>query len=154
MTEKFFVNGLMNNILPIVMGAHADDYRRSAPPNSFIHVDEFKSPKELAHFLLSMDEVRYESYFKWKRDGEFINTYFWCRLCASSTRHVLSTSLTVMLTCTTGGSAMAKSVKTGDGGRESRTRFTLTLMKQKSKHIMTHQHHHHRYLFQPQAMTQ
>ncbi|XP_043581348.1 glycoprotein 3-alpha-L-fucosyltransferase A isoform X1 [Bombus pyrosoma] len=83
-TEKFFVNGLGHNVLPIVMGAHPTDYARSAPYRSYIHVDEFESPKELAEYLhrLDRDDELYNSYFRWKGTGEFINTYFWCRVCA------------------------------------------------------------------------
>ncbi|XP_029162756.1 glycoprotein 3-alpha-L-fucosyltransferase A-like isoform X1 [Nylanderia fulva] len=83
-TEKFFVNGLGHNVLPIVMGAHPTDYARSAPYRSYIHVDEFQSPKELAEYLhrLDRDDELYNSYFRWKGTGEFINTYFWCRVCA------------------------------------------------------------------------
>ncbi|XP_024938146.1 glycoprotein 3-alpha-L-fucosyltransferase A isoform X2 [Cephus cinctus] len=83
-TEKFFVNGLGHNVLPIVMGAHPTDYARSAPYRSYIHVDEFESPKELAEYLyrLDNDDELYNSYFKWKGTGEFINTYFFCRVCA------------------------------------------------------------------------
>lgn len=46
-TEKFFVNGLSHDVLPIVMGAHPDDYKRAAPPHSYIHVEDFPSPKVL-----------------------------------------------------------------------------------------------------------
>ncbi|UYV75270.1 FUT7 [Cordylochernes scorpioides] len=83
-TEKFFVNGLGQDVVPIVMGAHPEDYKRSSPPHSYIHVDDFQSPKELAAYLKVLDAnaTRYREYFKWKRTGEFINTYFWCRLCA------------------------------------------------------------------------
>ncbi|KAJ8673912.1 hypothetical protein QAD02_005174 [Eretmocerus hayati] len=83
-TEKFFVNGLGHNVLPIVMGAHPMDYARSAPYRSYIHVDEFEGPKELAQYLhrLDADDELYNSYFRWKGTGEFINTYFWCRMCA------------------------------------------------------------------------
>ncbi|XP_017762673.1 PREDICTED: glycoprotein 3-alpha-L-fucosyltransferase A isoform X2 [Eufriesea mexicana] len=83
-TEKFFVNGLGHNVLPIVMGAHPTDYARSAPYRSYIHVDEFESPKELAEYLHRLDrnDELYNSYFRWKGTGEFINTYFWCRVCA------------------------------------------------------------------------
>ncbi|XP_011496319.1 PREDICTED: glycoprotein 3-alpha-L-fucosyltransferase A [Ceratosolen solmsi marchali] len=83
-TEKFFVNGLGHNVLPIVMGAHPTDYARSAPYRSYIHVDEFESPRELAQYLhrLDADDELYNSYFKWKGTGEFINTYFWCRVCS------------------------------------------------------------------------
>lgn len=83
-TEKFYVNGLGQNVLPIVMGSRPEDYERSAPERSYIHVDEFNSPKELAAYLhrLDKDDDLYNSYFRWKGTGEFINTYFWCRLCA------------------------------------------------------------------------
>ncbi|XP_066255401.1 glycoprotein 3-alpha-L-fucosyltransferase A-like [Euwallacea similis] len=83
-TEKLFVNGLGHDTLPIVMGARPEDYQKSAPEGSYIHVDEFESPEELAAYLhrLDSDNALYNSYFKWKGTGEFINTYFWCRLCA------------------------------------------------------------------------
>ncbi|KAJ4444224.1 hypothetical protein ANN_06015 [Periplaneta americana] len=83
-TEKFFVNGLGRNILPVVMGARPEDYARTAPYRSYIHVDEFESPQELAAYLqrLDADDDMYNSYFRWKGTGEFINTYFFCRLCA------------------------------------------------------------------------
>ncbi|XP_065575058.1 glycoprotein 3-alpha-L-fucosyltransferase A-like [Artemia franciscana] len=83
-TEKFFVNGLMNGILPIVMGAPKEDYEKAAPANSFIHVDDYSSPKELAEYLkaLDADDSLYNKHFEWRGTGEFINTYFWCRLCA------------------------------------------------------------------------
>lgn len=83
-TEKFFVNGLSHHILPIVMGAHPDDYARQAPEKSYIHVDDFESPKDLADFLhlLDQNDDLYNEYFRWKGTGEFINTYFMCRLCS------------------------------------------------------------------------
>ncbi|WAR27757.1 FUCTA-like protein [Mya arenaria] len=40
-TEKFFLNALRHDFVPVVMGAHPDDYRRVAPPGSFIHVEDF-----------------------------------------------------------------------------------------------------------------
>lgn len=84
-TEKFFVNALNRNILPIVMGARPEDYEVSAPQRSYIHVDEFASASELADYLhiLDNDEKLYNSYFNWKGTGEFINTYYWCRVCSS-----------------------------------------------------------------------
>lgn len=83
-TEKFFVNGLSHHILPIVMGAHPEDYARQAPEKSYIHVDDFESPKDLADYLhlLDQNDDLYNEYFRWKGTGEFINTYFMCRLCS------------------------------------------------------------------------
>lgn len=66
------------------MGARPEDYRKVAPLNSYIHVDDFASPKELAAYLhkVSKDDQLYNKYFRWKGSGFFINTKFWCRLCA------------------------------------------------------------------------
>lgn len=66
------------------MGAPRVDYEKHAPEHSFIHVDDFDSPKELADYLhlLSQNETLYNQYFEWKETGRFINTYFFCRLCA------------------------------------------------------------------------
>lgn len=88
-TEKFFVNGLGHNskdynLIPIVMGSHPNDYYRSSPHHSYIHVDDFDTPKELAQYLhlLDKNDHLYNKFFDWKSSGEFINTYFWCRVCA------------------------------------------------------------------------
>ena len=66
------------------MGARPEDYRVAAPPESYIHVDDFESPQELAKYLqeVGSNPDLYNSYFRWKGTGEFINTKFWCRLCA------------------------------------------------------------------------
>ncbi|KAK7447796.1 hypothetical protein BaRGS_00040162 [Batillaria attramentaria] len=83
-TEKFFINGLKNDVVPIVMGAAPEDYKRAAPPHSFIHVDYFQSPKHLAAYLHQLDhnDSLYNEYFAWKGLWDNINTYFWCRVCA------------------------------------------------------------------------
>ena len=67
--------------MPVVMGAHPSDYEAVAPPKSYIHVDDFASPKALAQFLIKLDrdDDLYNSYFRWKGTGEFVNTKFWCR---------------------------------------------------------------------------
>lgn len=86
-TEKFYLNGLGNNVVPIVMGAHPDEYRKRAPVHSYIHVEDFESPSKLAKYLkyLESNESAYNEYLQWKASpptGQFINTFFWCRLCA------------------------------------------------------------------------
>ena len=56
-------------MLPVVMGGLSkQDYEKIAPPHSFIHVDDFSSPKDLMLFLekLSKDKEGYSSYFWWK----------------------------------------------------------------------------------------
>ena len=48
------------------MGARPEDYARGAPAHSYIHVDEFKGPKELAEYLhqLDKDDEKYNEYFQ------------------------------------------------------------------------------------------
>ncbi|XP_055335097.1 glycoprotein 3-alpha-L-fucosyltransferase A-like [Paramacrobiotus metropolitanus] len=84
-TEKFWINALGSNIVPIVMGAPLKDYQLLAPYKSFIHVDQFPNgPQELAEYLhkLDSDDNLYNEYFQWKGAGQLINTFFYCRLCA------------------------------------------------------------------------
>ena len=54
-TEKFW-DSLKHKLLPIVMGARIEDYEAVAPPNSFLHVDSFSGPEELAEHLKYLDE--------------------------------------------------------------------------------------------------
>lgn len=70
-TEKFWNNALAFDIVPIVYGAPQEDYERSAPPNSFIHVKNFSSIEHLADYLklLDQNDDLYNKYFEWKRQG-------------------------------------------------------------------------------------
>lgn len=100
-----FCTGLCHDVIPIVMGAPRETYEKYAPHRSYIHVEDFKSPKELAEYLhvLDRNDDLYNSYFKWRGTGEFIGKgsaplpligpSFWCRVCAMlhdepSTHHV------------------------------------------------------------------
>lgn len=66
------------------MGARRKDYERIAPEKSYLHVDDFESPQQLASYLHLLDSEpdRYNRYFNWNGTGEFIDTKFFCRLCA------------------------------------------------------------------------
>ncbi|XP_065666950.1 glycoprotein 3-alpha-L-fucosyltransferase A isoform X3 [Hydra vulgaris] len=83
-TEKLFWNAYENDVIPVVMGAHPNEYKRIAPPHSYIHVDDFPSVKDLAKYLnfLDQNDLYYNQYFLWKNTGSFIDTKFTCRLCA------------------------------------------------------------------------
>jgi len=73
-------------VVPIVMGARKADYTAIAPPGSFIHVEDFDSVERLAKYLLRLNasDRLYNEYFAWNDDrlGRFVDTKFWCRLCA------------------------------------------------------------------------
>jgi len=72
-----------NDIVPVVMGAHPDDYRAVLPSHSYIHVEDFENPEALADYLKYLDshDDEYNAYFEWKGTGEFIQIQFLCRVC-------------------------------------------------------------------------
>ncbi|XP_043936680.1 3-galactosyl-N-acetylglucosaminide 4-alpha-L-fucosyltransferase FUT3-like [Protopterus annectens] len=68
-TEKLYDNAFNTGAVPVVMGPSRQNYEQYVPANSFIHVDDFKTPEELANYLKHLDqnEEKYRSYFVWKR---------------------------------------------------------------------------------------
>ncbi|NXN19659.1 FUT6 fucosyltransferase, partial [Indicator maculatus] len=68
-TEKLWRNALSSGAVPVVLGPSRGNYERFLPPDAFIHVEDFASAKDLAHYLqeLSQDPARYQSYFQWRR---------------------------------------------------------------------------------------
>lgn len=81
-TEKLTA-GLLHDSVPVVMGGV--DYTAFAPPHSFIDVNDFESPKELANYLLLLNasDFLYARYFDWKKDFQVqLNPkQGWCHLC-------------------------------------------------------------------------
>ncbi|XP_071500550.1 glycoprotein 3-alpha-L-fucosyltransferase A-like [Diadema antillarum] len=71
LTEKFWKNALHNDIVPVVYGPPREDYEKVFPPEAFIHVQDFKSVKELAEYLIKLDEDDnlYNKFFEWKKSG-------------------------------------------------------------------------------------
>jgi len=70
-TEKPGV-AIKHGAIPIVMGGkNKNEYNSVLPPHSFIHVDDFKSPKELVAYMRYLDknDTAYNEYFEWQ------NTY-------------------------------------------------------------------------------
>ncbi|CAH8678991.1 unnamed protein product [Schistosoma haematobium] len=82
-TEKLYRNALINNVIPVVMGASYEEYKRVAPPHSFIHVDQFESPEKLANYLKYLDrnDTAYNEYFSWHEHGT-IDVWFPLPQCA------------------------------------------------------------------------
>lgn len=90
-TEKFW-NIIADNthrIVPIVMGADEQDYKRIAPKRSYIHVNDYKTPEQLAKYLnyLINNSEEYLEYLKWREHTrtELKNPSAWnsllCPLC-------------------------------------------------------------------------
>ncbi|CAK8682482.1 unnamed protein product [Clavelina lepadiformis] len=66
MTEKFWHNSIAHGRVPVVRGPSKVDVERLAPTGSFIHTDDFKTPEDLAKYLLYLDsnDAAYREYFK------------------------------------------------------------------------------------------
>ncbi|XP_032089261.1 alpha-(1,3)-fucosyltransferase 7 [Thamnophis elegans] len=67
-TEKLWKNAFLAGSVPIVLGPSRANYEQFIPANSFIHVDDFSSAKDLATFLTTMNESHYRNFFAWKRN--------------------------------------------------------------------------------------
>ncbi|KAL6460549.1 hypothetical protein MHYP_G00305150 [Metynnis hypsauchen] len=70
-TEKLY-NPLTKGSVPVVLGPSRSIYERLIPSNSFIHVEDFKTHKELADYLNSLDknEDQYKKFFQWREKYE------------------------------------------------------------------------------------
>ncbi|XP_006863853.1 PREDICTED: uncharacterized protein LOC102825360 [Chrysochloris asiatica] len=64
-TEKFWRNALLAGTVPVVLGPPRANYEAFAPPDAFVHVEDFDSVHELASFLSSMNETCYQRFFAW-----------------------------------------------------------------------------------------
>ena len=73
-----------NPPVPVVMGPKKSWYEENLPYNSFIHVDDYKSPEELAKYLLHLDtnNEEYLTYLNWRRNYQQVcEPRVRCRLC-------------------------------------------------------------------------
>ena len=66
------------------MGALKRVYTEVSPPNSFIHVDDYDSPRDLANYLhmLDQNDNLYNKYFEWMAKYVVVTgPAFLCELC-------------------------------------------------------------------------
>ncbi|OHT12068.1 Alpha-(1,3)-fucosyltransferase [Tritrichomonas foetus] len=69
-TEKIWENAFICGAIPIALGTSKSTYLKNGiPEDSFIHVDDFKSQKDLVSFVekIAKNEELYNSYFKWRK---------------------------------------------------------------------------------------
>ncbi|XP_043218687.1 alpha-(1,3)-fucosyltransferase 7-like [Amphibalanus amphitrite] len=88
-TEKFF-NALHVGLVPVARGATRAEYEALAPPDSFLHVDDFAGPQELADHLrwLASNGTALARYHRWRSQYRFAPRERWCRLCELMSRHM------------------------------------------------------------------
>ena len=72
-------------MVPVVWGAHREDYLLAAPPHSFVFASDFRSPAALGRELvrLAAEPALYARFFEWRRLGRVEMDFgFACKLCA------------------------------------------------------------------------
>jgi glycoprotein 3-alpha-L-fucosyltransferase len=87
-TEKFW-RTLYFGAIPIVSGPKRENFQRVAPPNSFLHVDDYSSVEELADALeiIGRNRTVFARYHQWRRyynvyhEGKDLDPYRFCELC-------------------------------------------------------------------------
>jgi alpha-1,3-fucosyltransferase len=93
-TEKF-IRPYVYDAVPIVLGGA--NYSNFAPSYSYINVKDFKSPKELADYLILLDksDKLYAQYFNWKReyDVSTLDMHGWCELCRMANDNSMPTKV-------------------------------------------------------------
>ncbi|XP_029438351.1 alpha-(1,3)-fucosyltransferase 9-like [Rhinatrema bivittatum] len=86
-TEKLWNNALIAGAVPVVSGPPRENYERFLPRDSFIHINDFPSAREMAAYLLELDanDEKYRRYFQWRsqfrvrREVNWDNHY--CKAC-------------------------------------------------------------------------
>lgn len=91
LTEKLWWNAYSKDNIPIVMGPVQENLKQLLPPCSYISVDAFASPRDLANYLIYLNNTLSELslYFEWKKYFEVHNehgyfqtdSYHYCRVC-------------------------------------------------------------------------
>jgi hypothetical protein len=95
-SEKFWRNALGALAVPVVFGPHYDDVAQIAPPNSFIHAEQFDEAADLVYYLdfLDKNDTAYMEYHDWRslrptkikpvHESHFTlsrDEYDYCRIC-------------------------------------------------------------------------
>ena len=88
-TEKLF-NPLAMGTVPVVLGTSRENYENLVPGDSFIHVDDFSTPKELAERLLQLDQdtTEYMRFFDWKKRYRIRQTHYVRDQCCNACRYL------------------------------------------------------------------
>ena len=92
-TEKLWYNALQHDTVPVVLGPTREHYDKMAPAESFIHVEDFQSPRHLARHLRRLDKD-FRLYYKyrkwtlhWSVTSEIVvkpkRSEMWCSLCSA-----------------------------------------------------------------------
>ncbi|GJQ72278.1 hypothetical protein Trydic_g3368 [Trypoxylus dichotomus] len=91
LTEKLWWNAYSKNAIPVIMGATKSNLEKLLPYRSYISVEDFATPRDLATYFLYLNKTPSEliSYFAWKSKYTISNehgyfkskSYHYCRMC-------------------------------------------------------------------------
>jgi hypothetical protein len=91
LTEKIFFNAYSKGAIPIILGPPVEDCEKLLPPNSFLHVDNYKTVEDLATDIkrISKSNETLLSYHQWRNNFEVANehgyfnsrSFHFCRVC-------------------------------------------------------------------------
>ncbi|XP_072931546.1 4-galactosyl-N-acetylglucosaminide 3-alpha-L-fucosyltransferase FUT6-like [Epargyreus clarus] len=91
LTEKSFYHAYSKGAIPVFLGPPLEDCEKLLPPNSFLHVDNFQYPKDLAEEMVRIanDQDRLLSFHQWRANFEVRNehgyfgsrSFHLCRVC-------------------------------------------------------------------------
>lgn len=81
-TEKYWQNALMNDIVPVVMGGAVLE-EKLVVPRSYINILDFPNAETLSNHLKYLDKnnTAYNEYFWYKKYYKIFKPQFICRLC-------------------------------------------------------------------------
>ncbi|EDV21253.1 uncharacterized protein TRIADDRAFT_60294 [Trichoplax adhaerens] len=85
-TEKFYANALLYDMVPIVLGGANYQDPQVAPPGSYINAFDFKNIEELSQYILKVDkdDSLYNQYFQWRANYTIVRMKMseaFCELC-------------------------------------------------------------------------
>lgn len=66
-TEKYWIQGLNQHAIPIVLGAKREQYQHLAVPYSYLHIDDYPTVEDLAKDLhrLNTNPLEFSRYLQW-----------------------------------------------------------------------------------------
>ncbi|KAF2883562.1 hypothetical protein ILUMI_22626 [Ignelater luminosus] len=90
-TEKLWWNSFEKKAIPIIMGTKPEILNQILPPHSYIHVNDYENPKDLADYIIYLNNTpsELEKYLEWRNHFKTVNEhgYFqsesahYCRVC-------------------------------------------------------------------------
>ncbi|KAF2883560.1 hypothetical protein ILUMI_22624 [Ignelater luminosus] len=90
-TEEVWWHSLEKKAIPIIMGTTPEILNQILPPHSYIHVNDYVNPKDLADYIIHLNNTpsKLEKYLEWRNHFKTIDEHgmfqsksaHYCRIC-------------------------------------------------------------------------